>query len=244
LISSLKNIFQNIPGWHSNRKLVVIESDDWGSIRMPSKKVYGQLLRDGITVDRSKYDSLDILESRDDLTILFDLLASVRSSEGRFPKFTFNCVMGNPDFCKIKEEGYHKFHYEHFFESYRNYYGHDLRLHWFKAMEEGLIKPQFHAREHLNVNLWLKDLMAGHKETQIAFERGFYGLKTRTSSVNQRHYLSAYAAEDFEELVKIKEITKNGLDIFMETFGFFQNLLCHVIIYYRYPWRPICWNAI
>lgn len=30
----------NIPGWRTNRKIVVIESDDWGSIRMPSQEVY------------------------------------------------------------------------------------------------------------------------------------------------------------------------------------------------------------
>lgn len=31
----IKN-FSNLPGWRTNRKIVVIESDDWGSIRMPS----------------------------------------------------------------------------------------------------------------------------------------------------------------------------------------------------------------
>ena len=30
----------NIPGCRTNRHIVVIESDDWGSIRMPSKEVY------------------------------------------------------------------------------------------------------------------------------------------------------------------------------------------------------------
>lgn len=30
----------NIPGWRTNRKVVVIESDAWGSIRMHSKEVY------------------------------------------------------------------------------------------------------------------------------------------------------------------------------------------------------------
>ena len=35
----------NILGWRTKRHIVVIESDDWGSIRMPSKKVYDKLLR-------------------------------------------------------------------------------------------------------------------------------------------------------------------------------------------------------
>jgi hypothetical protein len=29
----------NSRGWKTKRKIVVIESDDWGSIRMPSKSV-------------------------------------------------------------------------------------------------------------------------------------------------------------------------------------------------------------
>ena len=30
----------NIPGWHTKRKIVVIKSDDWGSVHMPSREVY------------------------------------------------------------------------------------------------------------------------------------------------------------------------------------------------------------
>ena len=35
--------YVNALGWNSNRKIVVIESDDWGSIRMPSRKIYEYL---------------------------------------------------------------------------------------------------------------------------------------------------------------------------------------------------------
>ena len=41
--STLSNTFLNLPGWHTRRKLVVIESDDWGSIRMPSREVKQKL---------------------------------------------------------------------------------------------------------------------------------------------------------------------------------------------------------
>jgi len=36
MIKSIKSHLLNLPGWHTNRKIVVIESDDWGSIRMSS----------------------------------------------------------------------------------------------------------------------------------------------------------------------------------------------------------------
>lgn len=42
-------------GWKTSRKIIVIESDDWGSIRMPSKEVYNSLLKQGIRVDKDDY---------------------------------------------------------------------------------------------------------------------------------------------------------------------------------------------
>ena len=64
----------NIPGWHTKRHLVVIESDDWGSIRMPSREVYDEFLRRGIRVDRDPYCRYDRLESREDMSRLFEVL--------------------------------------------------------------------------------------------------------------------------------------------------------------------------
>ena len=45
----------NIPGWRTNRHIVVIESDDWGSIRMPSKEVYDKLKTYGRKVENCCY---------------------------------------------------------------------------------------------------------------------------------------------------------------------------------------------
>ena len=63
----LRNII-NTFGYKTNRKIVVFESDDWGSIRMPSKFAYSNLLNKGIDVDKSYlYDTLDSLEKKEDL---------------------------------------------------------------------------------------------------------------------------------------------------------------------------------
>ena len=43
MISSLKRNLLNFRGWTTKRKIVVIESDDWGSIRMPSKNIFKKL---------------------------------------------------------------------------------------------------------------------------------------------------------------------------------------------------------
>ena len=67
----------NIPGWHTRRRLVVIESDDWGSIRTPSTEAYNTLLRQGIRVDRDPYCRYDSLATPGDLSNLFEVLHAV-----------------------------------------------------------------------------------------------------------------------------------------------------------------------
>ena len=58
--STLSRNYTNSKGWRTNRKIVVIESDDWGSIRMRDQASFDKLLQSGIRVDRSKYNCLEI----------------------------------------------------------------------------------------------------------------------------------------------------------------------------------------
>jgi hypothetical protein len=82
------------------RKIIVIESDDWGSIRMPSKEVYRSLLKKGLRVDQCPYNRYDSLASEDDLTGLFNVLMKYKdktSSGGSvsLPKVTFAKLSGS-----------------------------------------------------------------------------------------------------------------------------------------------------
>lgn len=220
-ISHAKSHLFNLPGWRTNRKIVVFESDDWGSIRMADKQSFEGLKKAGIRVDRSKYDTLDSLEKKEDLEALFNILkGGYLDSQGRPPKFTFNTVMGNPDFEKIRDDNFTSFFHQSFFDSYRQYYGQNLEPFWMSAIQEGLVQPQFHAREHLNTELWMRDLRAGHPETLLAFNFQFFGLKTITSSPLQRHYLMAYHADSFAELAEMTEIVGAGLTLFKQIFSF------------------------
>src|SRR5688500_10889544 len=99
ILRQAKLYLNNIPGWHTSRKILVFESDDWGSIRMPSSQVFNILKSKGINVD-SYYDLFDTIESKEDLEYLFDALTKFRSVNGTVPLFTFNTVMANPDFKK------------------------------------------------------------------------------------------------------------------------------------------------
>lgn len=210
----------NAQSYKTGRKIIVFESDDWGSIRMPSKSVYETLRNKGIGMDRYGYGDLDSLENKSDMTNLLEVLSGYRDERNNPALFTLNTVLTNPDFDKIRRDQFNTYHYEHFYDSYKNYYGEDLKPVWRKGMLAGLIVPQFHAREHINIGLWLKDLKAGNAKTRTAFDYGFFGLKTRTSSAYQPHYLGACWSEGQQDLLEKLQICKEGLDMFRSSFGF------------------------
>jgi hypothetical protein len=103
LKSTLSHTLLNLPGWHTSRKIVVIESDDWGSIRMPSREVYEKLLKKGIRVDNDPYNKFDSLASEQDLETLFDVLKKFNDKNDNHPVITANTVIANPDFNLIRQ---------------------------------------------------------------------------------------------------------------------------------------------
>jgi hypothetical protein len=223
MINNLKGIVSrnlvNIPGFRTNRKIVVFESDDWGSIRMPSIDVFNLLKnKNGSLV--SHYDSLDSLEKKEDVSDLFNLLSEFKDYKGQSAKFTFNSVMTNPDFAKIRETEFDQYFSENFSDSYENHYGQNTFSLWKQGIEEGLMKPQYHALQHLNRQMWMNDLKKGNSATRLAFDYGFFGLKTKTSSILQNHYLATYYAQNQIDLDSIINDLKQGLIMFKKKFGF------------------------
>lgn len=213
-------LLTNLRGWRTAEKLIVLESDDWGAIRTPSRAALDAMVRKGLPVDQSRFNCLDCLESGDDLEALLELLGRHRDGQGNPAVMTFNTVMGNPDFDAIRNDGFERFHHEHFFDSYRRYHGDDLRGLWQSGMAAGVIRPQLHAREHLNLDLWLRDLRAGREEARIAFDHGFFGTRSGTSSRLKKNYLAAYWAESADDLDRMAEILQEGMKLFQATFGF------------------------
>src|SRR5690554_2833250 len=85
-------------GWTTDRKIIVIESDDWGSIRMPSREAYEKLLSYGIRVDKCGFCKNDSLATEEDLNLLFNLLLSHKDSNNNPLVITANTLVANPDF--------------------------------------------------------------------------------------------------------------------------------------------------
>ena len=224
--SSITRNLINIPGWHTNRKIVVIESDDWGSVRMASKDAYNYFLTKGLPVDKCPYNSYDALECNDDLELLFEVLGSVKDVNGNSAILTANAVMANPDFEKIRENGYQKYFYEPFTKTLERYPAHDQVYNLYqKGINEKLFKPQFHGREHLNVARWMRALQGDNVYALMAFKWNMFSLHTGINSSCRNEYLDAFAVESHEEMEQLKLIVASGLELFHQIMGY-QSRTC------------------
>ena len=99
-------------GWKTDRHIVVIESDDWGSIRTSSLQALGRLKDKGVNFSDASFNRYDTLATNDDLELLMEVLSSIKDIKNNPAKITFNCCLTNPDFDKIKASNYTQYYYE------------------------------------------------------------------------------------------------------------------------------------
>ncbi len=215
--SLISNFHTNLFGEKISKKIVVIESDDWGSIRMPNMKVFNQLKRAGIAVENSHYCKYDTLENEEDILLLLEVLSSVRNREGVNPVMTTNFVSTNPDFQKIKNSDLKKYYSQPIIETYKGISGHEKVLDiFYEGLKGGLVMPQFHGRDHVNVPLWL-ELLQSNKDFRLAFDLGMWGL---SRDVFPQINKSIQATYDSTNLSYTKDSIIQGLEIFEKQFAF------------------------
>jgi len=216
-----KRVYRNLFGWRTNRKIVIIESDDWGSIRMPSHEVYLKCLQAGYPVDKNPYERYDSIASEEDLTLLFDLLKSFKDKNGNHPVFTSNCVVANPDFIKIKENHFEKYYFELITETFVRYPKHSKNFDlWKQGLAEKIFYPQFHAREHLNVSMFMKALQRGDKDALWGFENQMPGSIKKGTDWIGNNFVEATHYDSEEDKIDKLGIYLDGLKIFEKLFGY------------------------
>jgi hypothetical protein len=211
----------NIPGFQTKEKLVVIESDDWGTIRMANVEAFNKLLSKGYPVDQNPYNKYDSLESNEDLIQLFKVLNSVKGIDGKPAKFTINNIVANPDFEKIKKSDFQEYFWEPFTKTLDRYPKHDKVMPLYRqGIEQELLMPQFHGREHLNITRWMNALRQKDKATHDAFELNMFSPCIANSSGYNNEYMDAYDFDSEDELKLQQEILYEGLSVFKQLWGF------------------------
>jgi len=225
LINTIRRRFArnaaNYRGWRTERKIVVIESDDWGSTCMPSADTFQKLVRKGLRVDQCPYTSFDALASEEDLEDLFSVLTEFRDVNNVHPSLTANVVMSNPDFAKIRESGFREYHGVPFTECLMRYPLHRRSFTlWKQGMSDHLFFPQFHGREHLNVKAWMKSLQEGQTAVRSVFDEEMFWPGSKEENSSGVKLRAAFDAEDLSEIDYHKEIIREGLEQFENFFGY------------------------
>ncbi len=213
----------NAIGWKTKQKYLIIESDDWGAIRMPSIEVYHELIKKNIPVNKFSFDKNDALESEDDLTALFDVLSKFQDKAGNHPLITAYFVVANPNFEKIKASGKQEYFYETILQTY------ERELHTQQVpnlIKEGIQKkifiPQSHGREHIHVKRWMEAINSDSEKELIAFENRAI-ISSNSSTCIKPYKKNYFAGQDYSselEFDSIEKILDDGLKIFEQLFGF------------------------
>lgn len=213
----------NAVGWRTPRKLLLIESDDWGAIRMPSKQVAQTLFKN--EQDKLNYfDKNDCLESGDDLTALYDVLSSFKDKNGNPAVLSAESVVCNPNFEAIQANGYTQYVPESIVETYQKYPGAENTYSLFmQGIKDELIYPQFHSREHIHVARWMEAINSDNRQIRLEFENRAILSTHSSKGIREGVRVDYFCSFDYlhkSEESAIADIIHDGLMRFELLFGF------------------------
>lgn len=203
------------------KKILVIESDDWGAEVVESEKHFHELIKLYPDAQSDPYCRYDSVAKEEDIQRLFDFLSNFTDHTGRPAGITANTVMGNPDFEKIKSDHFQAYHWidlEKTLAKYEKQSGALLSL-WKAGMDRKVFRPQIHGREHVNVTPWLKRL----KEDSVleeAFNLGVTAMPVKHTVGNRKDYRAAFDFEQPDEIEFHHKAIRNSVSEFERIFGF------------------------
>ncbi|WP_448664955.1 hypothetical protein ACG3SL_09855 [Sphingomonas sp. CJ20] len=218
----IKNLFARSAG----ERVVVLESDDWGSQRVPSLSALRRLIAAEVLTGENPYDR-DTLETAADLEALLDVLDGARGSDGR--RAAFNCYVNpaNPDFDAIRDAEYSAYSWEPLGATLdrRGDRGAVFAA-WRTGMAEGMLIPEYHGREHLNVTLWMKHLRRASPMVRAGFDHRFYSAPEPSLPPAAKGFRAAYFFSDHSEIPLLEDILHSGAVSFREQFGRSAGIFC------------------
>lgn len=210
---------KNIPGKKIKRKLVAFSVDDYGSVRLASKKAKNNLEKAGIPLN-NRFDNLDTLETDKDLLALYDVLVKYKDFKGNYACFTPISLSANINFDKILAENLSEYVYEPLNITFEKS---ESNKQTFKLIKQGIQEkifiPQYHGREHLNVKVFEEKLRSKEKSILKNLENRSYAAIGKTKFPNIK-YPSAFSFEEMSENKNLIEIAIDGLQLFEEIYGY------------------------
>ena len=215
---------KNISGWKTKRKIVVIAVDDYGNVRLDSKKARSAMNSAGLKVF-NRFDAYDTLETREDLEALYEVLTSVKDKNDNHAIITPYALPCNINFEAMESNDYKAYIYELLPETYEKLTAKDPKAYqgtwqlWQQGQNEGLMRPQFHGREHFNLKVFIEKLQQRDQEVLTALQNRSY-TSVSYSGYNTIKYTAAFNFYNTEDLLAFPTIIKTGLESFEKVYGY------------------------
>ena len=234
----MKNIIKKITakmGYQTDKKQILLLSDDWGSVRIKSTQDQEALVKKGLIIN-NRFDQYDSLETNEDLELLFEVLTKYKDHNGNHPCITAVTNVANPDFKKIKESDFQEYHYETIASTYLRYPDSDRVL---NLTHEGIYNkifiPQSHGREHVQVNWWMSELKNINSFAREFFDHEFFFLYNSLLKNNYRgrDIVAAFDVLTQDDLDSQIIIAKDSLIIFDNLFGFKSKIFTPPALFYN-----------
>lgn len=244
ILNTIKFNAKNLLGWQTKRRIVAFSVDDYGNVRLDSKKA-GEKMRESGLEAKSRFDLLDSLENTRDLEMLLETLYSVRDYNGNHPVFTVLAVPCNIDFERMAEDNNNHYYYELLPETFAKLearfpkaYNGTWKL-WQEGISKQLIVPQFHGREHFNLKVFNEKIRAKDRSILISLQNRS-NARIKVTGYSSIIYTAAFQFWDFKENDHLQEIIRDGLDCFEKVFnqrasefnapGSYENSVLHKVL--------------
>ncbi len=138
-----------IAGFHFDRPIVLLQSDDWGRVGLRDREGLEQLRSAGLTLGERPYDFYT-LETAEDLAALIGMLKRHRDSVGRHPCLEMNFILANLDFGKMSAESFRQIHLLSLAEGLPSGWSRPGRMEAYgRGIAEGVFHPALHGTHAL-----------------------------------------------------------------------------------------------
>ena len=210
-------------GYQTDKKQILIMSDDWGSVRLKSSASRDKLENLGL-LGNNRFDQYDSLETNQDLEELFNVLLNFKDHKGNHPIITAVTNVGNPDFEKIRGNKFKQYEFETIDKTYDRYKNSDQILKLFKeGQEHNIFITELHGREHLKWNWWIDDLQNKPLNARKAFDEEFFFLPASKIISKYPNYGAAFNVLDHEDEELNFKTLQSSVAIFKDLFDRLPN---------------------
>lgn len=143
----LRDLFP-VAGFHFDRPLLLLQSDDWGRVGLRDQAGLEQLRAAGLALGERPYDFYT-LETAEDVAGLAAVLKRHRDSNGRHPCLGMNFILANLDFAKMSADDLRQVHLMFLAEGFpEGWIRPGLVEAYREGIADGVFQPALHGTTH------------------------------------------------------------------------------------------------